>query len=413
VKKIFKERENGSTLFVALIISLVVGIILAGYMLVTSNRYQMTTRSRNWNAAIPVLEAGIEEALTHLQDDTDLSANGWTLGSFNGTAAYTKQRSFSDGSYYFTAITTNTTSPLIYSQGFVRTPYRSSRYMFRTVKLTTTRVPIVPPGINTINPININPTGPIVINSFSGSRYYPSNALGTAVIATDSGANPAITLNSKVTIDGAVDTGPTGTVSLNGAKVTSQASDMNQAYPVPTLPSTFTSPSMVTSGTYAYGGTNYTYKLANGNYQYSGSINIGVGKSMVVTGNATWYVNGSFTTGGTGFIYIAPGASLTLYVNGTTTISGGGIANGAGSVTNLTVNSLLTTETSNGVVISGNGDFVGTVNAPNADMVLSGNGNFIGGAIANSFTLTGASNLYLMGGGGGSGSLVVGSWTEI
>src|SRR3569833_243164 len=83
----FKNRENGSSLFVAMCICLVVGVILAGYLVLTSNRFQMTVRSSDWNAAIPVLEAGVEEALTHLTRDTNApTANNWTAANISGVS---------------------------------------------------------------------------------------------------------------------------------------------------------------------------------------------------------------------------------------------------------------------------------------------------------------------------------------
>jgi len=101
----FKNRENGSSLFVAMTVCLVVGVILAGYLVLTSKRFEMTVRSSDWNAAIPVLEAGIEEALTHMTRDTNQpTANNWTAATIAGNSVYTKSRTFSDGSYFYVYI---------------------------------------------------------------------------------------------------------------------------------------------------------------------------------------------------------------------------------------------------------------------------------------------------------------------
>jgi hypothetical protein len=45
----------------------------------TMNQNQMTARSQVWNQCIPILEAGIEEALTHcnLNYETNMLSNGW------------------------------------------------------------------------------------------------------------------------------------------------------------------------------------------------------------------------------------------------------------------------------------------------------------------------------------------------
>lgn len=76
------KSQEGSTLLMAMIICLVIGLTLAGYLILTENRFQMTVRSQDWNQAIPVLEAGIEDALTHLKDDAGApSANNWTPGN--------------------------------------------------------------------------------------------------------------------------------------------------------------------------------------------------------------------------------------------------------------------------------------------------------------------------------------------
>src|SRR5207244_9977712 len=77
-------------------------------------------------------------------------------------------------------------------------------------------------------------------------------------------------------------------------------------------------------------GTNYDWVVGPGNNQL-GSVNISVGKKMIVTGDATLYVSGSFNTSGStasgnpGYVYIAPGASLKLYIGGTGSISGAGV----------------------------------------------------------------------------------------
>jgi len=95
------KRQQGNTLVLTLVMTLTIGTVLASYLGLLGSRYKVTLRSQCWNAAIPVLEAGIEEALTHLQDDpNDLAANGWPVGAIAGQQVYSKQRSFADGSYF-------------------------------------------------------------------------------------------------------------------------------------------------------------------------------------------------------------------------------------------------------------------------------------------------------------------------
>src|SRR3954470_9300529 len=99
------KNETGATLLVALFTALIIGAVLGSFLLVTSNRTKLTLRSTAWNAAVPLLEAGVEEAFTHLHADTNnYRTNGWALTNISGQAVYAKTRSFKDGSYFYTTI---------------------------------------------------------------------------------------------------------------------------------------------------------------------------------------------------------------------------------------------------------------------------------------------------------------------
>src|SRR5882724_1766061 len=133
MKFISPHGKKGNTLMVTLFFCLAIGLVLASILKLVSARYTMTMRSTDWNGAIPTLEAGIEEAMTHLHEDTTPGANGWTLATIGGVSVYTKQRTFADGSYFTVQIygaTGNT--PLIYSQGYVRSPFKANQYISRS-----------------------------------------------------------------------------------------------------------------------------------------------------------------------------------------------------------------------------------------------------------------------------------------
>jgi len=74
-----KSQTEGSVLLVSLLTAGVIGIALGSYLTLTANQHQSVFRSLTWNEAIPVSEAGIEEALTqiHYYGTTNFSAN-WT-----------------------------------------------------------------------------------------------------------------------------------------------------------------------------------------------------------------------------------------------------------------------------------------------------------------------------------------------
>src|SRR5437667_7610915 len=95
------HSQRGNVLLIALISCSVIAAVLGSYLKLIQTRSLTKARTLAWNSAIPVLEAGIEEAFTHLHEDTkSLTANGWTGVQSNGQTLYRKRRDFSDASYF-------------------------------------------------------------------------------------------------------------------------------------------------------------------------------------------------------------------------------------------------------------------------------------------------------------------------
>src|SRR5207247_10825420 len=128
---------------------------------------------------------------------------------------------------------------------------------------------------------------------------------------------------------------------------------------------------------------NYHWVVGPENNQLA-SLNISVGKKMLVTGDATLYVSGDFYTSGTtstaGYVYLAPGASLKLYIGGNGSVSGTGIINGSGYAKNFSVFGL---PTCTALSYNGSSAFIGTVYAPSADFSFSGSAGAFGSCTAN------------------------------
>src|SRR6266571_6643930 len=101
MKLIIKKSAEGSTLVITIVISALIGSVLCSFLVLISARNQGAMRALAWNSAIPVLEAGIEEALTHLHDDkNNPTANDWANDVVDGQTVYWKRRDFPDGSYF-------------------------------------------------------------------------------------------------------------------------------------------------------------------------------------------------------------------------------------------------------------------------------------------------------------------------
>src|SRR5262245_62159029 len=97
-----KIKQTGAALLTALILCTVLSLVVMYYLSLTEQQTLLSARSQSWNTAIAVTEAGLEEGLQHLNDDTSaLTANGWT---FNGTVYQSPIRTFPDGSSYLSII---------------------------------------------------------------------------------------------------------------------------------------------------------------------------------------------------------------------------------------------------------------------------------------------------------------------
>src|SRR5947209_18630029 len=82
-------RSAGNVLIVVIMTAGLVTAGVAGYLALTTRQNESVMRSLCWNAALPLAEAGVEEALSHLhKNNTNCAADGWTLSGTN----YTKQR---------------------------------------------------------------------------------------------------------------------------------------------------------------------------------------------------------------------------------------------------------------------------------------------------------------------------------
>jgi hypothetical protein len=418
MKPTMKKSAEGSMLVMTVIITALIGSVLGSYLVLISSRNQAAMRALAWNSAIPVLEAGIEEALTHLNDDkNDPRANSWNVTQIDGKKAYWKRGDLPDGSYFFvTNVHVTSTQPLIYSAGYVPSPLKDNQYISRLVKVTTTNPPS---GFNLAIAANsyVKLSGSTIVDGYnSAAPYGGTNRLANGGVGTDSQQPNAIDVGSGH-IYGIAMTGPGGTVSVAGGSVgdLNQISgkqsgwvsdDMNvyfqdNAPPTGQLPLT---PLIVSAG-----GSNVTV-LAGGNYKLDNFRSSKMNNPMFVQGNATLWVTDDFVVNGSGYVYIAPNASLTLYVGGNGSISGGGVVNGSGVPSKFSYYGL---PTSTSLRYSGVADFVGTINAPEANVQISGGSSVFGAVICNTFSCSGGSSVHYDQALGGGGIFLVTQWKEM
>ncbi len=424
--------EQGSALVISLVGGVLIGTVLCSYLVMINSRDTLAMRATSWNAAMPVLEAGVEEALTHLnRDSNNPTANNWTATQVGGQTAYWKQRTLPDGSYFcVTNFNVGTPSPFIQSAGYVASPLNDGQFISRVVQVNLTN-----PPSEFSRPIAAN--GPVQLNSLDGSALIDgyNSAVGPYDTSTNRDASGGIATNSKqpgaINISGAhvygtAVTGPGGTISVSSGSVGDigwnagiqdgwTGNNMNVSFQ-PNSPPPAQGPTYLTPAFYSGNGSNVTY-LSGGTYKLDNFVSNDRTRPLIVTGDSTLWIPGNFVVAGSGFVYINPGAHLNLYlgnpdpnVRSSAAINGGGIVNGTGVPSNLSIYGL---PGNTAIRYSGQADLVGTVNAPQASFALSGGASVFGAVICNTFTLTGNSQVHYDRALAGPQILIVTGWREL
>jgi hypothetical protein len=406
---------RGNTLIVVAVFTGILSLLLLSYLSLVDGANALTVRSLTWNSALPIAEAGIEEAATAIESVPaqntagGLQTNGWVL--LGNTL--TKSGWLNDAYYSVGIAGANTAAlvgpknpPIICSTGYVQVPVRGG-YIGRIVRVTTRFNSPWPYALLAKNSIAMN--GNPVVDSYdsenpalsTGGAYDPKKHGDQAHVACNSWIQGCISMgNAQIygyvgtSLGGSTTVGSVGAVGTtlyvdnkaNRGTIQSGHSENNldESFPDVTVP--FTSGDSLYSA--MVDGVNYAYVADSGNYYYPGSLSVGGGQALLVRGNATIYVTGSVTVGGTGYITIAPGASLTLVVGGPEcAIGGGGLVNSGQNAANCSIQGLPTCTLGS---YGGSGTYVGTIYAPSAAWTLTGGGGVAGALTASSFTLKGS-----------------------
>ena len=129
------SNERGSVLLGALVILGLLALTLMATLKMVSTQRTIVNRTQKWNLAIPVCEAGVEDAMAHLNysGTTNLGSDGWSLTT-NGN--YLRSNNISSG--YYSATISTALPPVIISQGYVLDPLKSN-YLTRRVQVNTRR----------------------------------------------------------------------------------------------------------------------------------------------------------------------------------------------------------------------------------------------------------------------------------
>ncbi len=432
--------RRGFTYVSVVIAAVLIGLILSTFLKLVASQNQMTMRSQAWNRNIAVVEAGIEEALAHLNKNGawdwqtftytgNLLVDGWSAADGGG---WTKTAYIGEDYYVVTIspFAPGTNCPNVTADGYVKQlgtfalgkwvsrPFlaalggnEGATYVKRTVSCTTTNVPLFSKALVAKQTIDLNGNN-VRTDSYdsmipaynTNGRWDINKARDRGDIATNNSLTNSVNVGNA-NVWGSVSTGPnaanpghasmtigaTGKVgdgswqndnSKSGVQPGKDRDDMNVFFPDVVLP--FTEGLPPQSGT--INGTNWSMILGSGTFK----ANTLSGK-VLVRGKARILVTGSFNMTGQDVIQIAPGASLTMYMDGPSAGFGGnGVANVDGIASSFYY---FGTKNNTSLTLSGNGQFTGAIYAPSA--VVSGNGggnsseDFSGAAILKSLSFNG------------------------
>jgi hypothetical protein len=248
-----RAAQRGFTYATVVVTMIVVGTMLAAYLKMVAVQNQSTVRSQSWNRTVPVLEAGVEEALAHLNHNATpvdgvfttsaLAMDGWSntvdmgwykVGQLGDDYYYTTISKFVGGHDY----------PFIQSTGYVRNlptlalktqfgPFlaagfdellKSGLVAKRTVLCTTTNVPTFTKALVAKRSIIMSGQN-VRTDSFDSATNSPyndgyghyTNSPGKWKTNGDIASNDTITNTietGNANIFGKVATGPLGTIKL-------------------------------------------------------------------------------------------------------------------------------------------------------------------------------------------------------
>jgi hypothetical protein len=434
--------QAGSVLALSVVLCGILGFLMMGYIFMTETENLSNSRTQAWQAALVVAEAGVEEAMAHLNSGTALSdlgkANGWTdIGGGN----FTKTNTVTGGYSAVTIATAGGSAPVIVAKAYVPGPL-STPTLTRTVQVKTKpRTGLGAAGAMVVSTtVDFKGFG-ITTDSFNSTNkqystaglYDPSKASDHGDVTTLSSATNAVNIqNGK--IKGTVHTRPGAQVQVtsggsvgdtawvnggtNGIQMNPTAhwkTDANTTFPDAALP---TEPYWLAPvpGSYKINGVTYKYLINNSQPYKLGTLD----GSVYFNGqNCVLWVTDGFALGSKDQIRIAgTSGSVNLYVSAANAnIGGQGVVNDTGLAKNFNYYGL---PSNLALSFAANAAFVGRIYAPEAAFTLGGGGknsyDFVGQSITLSAKMNGHYNFHYDEGaslGPASGGYIAISWDEL
>lgn len=399
-------------------ITAILTVLVSSYLILTANQNMSVARSVNWNTAMPVAEAGVEEALAQVNKNLyNYAADSWSQSGTN----FTSQR-YLGSNYYNVTISGTDSVVTITSTGYAQ--QQGTNCLSRTVQITAAtwvyrQIGLVAKTISFGGNLGVDSYDSSSPLSSTAYNYDPLKASANATVGS-TGPGFGISsfgLGGNSHVKGYVTASASGSVSVSGsASVGDSLWLVNGVQPghytngftpvVRDVRPPFLSAAAPAAGTVS--GTNYSYVLNGGKYMAGNVDSGGSTTTMMVTKPSVLYVT---TNVNLGSITFAPGARLDLYVsmpslNFAPTLYGGGAAQftvwGLPTCTSMTINA--------------NTLFTGVIYAPEMSLHANGGASICGSVLANSFDCSGTFDFHYdlaTANSGVASPVIILSWAEL
>lgn len=438
---LIRRRQSGSAVLAALAILAVSLIAVGAALFQTSHRFRTGHQSARWAQAGQAAEAGAEIALMSAQKNSWV-ADGWSAApGVPGTGAVTKTVTLDAGVPATGPISASISAEKITMGAAVWLRIRSKGIadmaggarpgidtrdvMLRKLSLradrTTGTAVTAPQATRTIEilaePVGRSPFRRALlldkkfnmnggtIDSFDSGD--PAKSTGGLYDIAKRQSNGDVGVNDTQgdsNLGGAYVYGDvayegpaiTGTGNVQGT-LTNPFNDPTDPVLAPAWTSFNPLPTIINNTATLTGGT----QASPARYKVS-SVTLNGGKVLTLAPHAAGqesyveiWVTGKFTTTGTSYVLLKPGVHATYHVEGDITVTGTSFNNQSNLAANNVINAITPAA---GVVrkvtVSGNGTFIGALNAPGSDITVLGNSAFIGALIGKTLNVVGTADIH-------------------
>lgn len=406
------RSERGAILIVAMLLSAIIAISLGTYVNLCINSLKMADRTFYNNAAMNLVEMGVEEAMWSYTDDS-ITSTGWsTPVAWNTSTGNTAKTTFGPYNYsgnvtgsvkvYVTDRTGLGASPMIIARSIITLPRGAP--IEKWIEITLSKRSKFALGLVAKNSIQFSGNNASVDSWNSDPDNDPSTAAipYSGGVANDAGSIGSVDVSSTISVNNAdiwgtaatgapttaaIGVGPNGRVgpygtpgnTLDPGSVSTDftANLEDVALPAGGLPTGAIGATVGVTGTTTvlrFGGT------ISANLEVYGDV------TLILTAPAG--TSAISQTGPRG-IEIKPGATLKIYTAGDVQIAGNGVLNPNSQPSSFQLWGTSTSAVLQDIKIAGNGTLSGLCYAPNAALTINGNGDVCGSFVANTIKVTG------------------------